>query len=288
MHFCAKRAVSPHDFAGFCHWLADLAFAVAADPQLLAEKAEPAGQLRTVCSLAADLPTFLANLADLGFVGGNVTLPHKEKAFAACAVTTPVARRLQAVNTLWIEDEKLFGDNTDVAGFLASLDADIPDWDKSVDKAVVLGAGGAARGIIFALNARGIRNIAVVNRTRSRGEQLQKQFPEVRIDLADFVDLPRLLRDADLLVNTTSLGMIGQPPLDIDLAPLPARAVVADIVYAPLETALLRQASARESAYVGWSRHVAAPGGAGICALVRANSTGDAGLTRAHCRRHRR
>jgi shikimate dehydrogenase len=210
-----------------------------------------------------DLPTFLANLADLGFVGGNVTLPHKEKAFAACAVTTPVARRLQAVNTLWIEDEKLFGDNTDVAGFLASLDADIPDWDKSVDKAIVLGAGGAARGIVFALNARGIRQIIIVNRTRSRGEELQKQFPDTRIDLADFAALPELLRDADLLVNTTSLGMIGQPPLDVDVTPLPDHAIVADIVYAPLETALLRQASARglrTSGGLGMLLHQAVPG----------------------------
>ncbi len=127
----------------------------------------------------------------------------------------------------------------------------------------MLGAGGAARGIVFALNARGIRDIAIVNRTRSRGEQLQRQFPDARIDLADFAVLPALLRDADLLVNTTSLGMIGQPPLDIDLAPLPARAVVADIVYAPLETALLRQASARglrTSGGLGMLLHQAVPG----------------------------
>jgi shikimate dehydrogenase len=210
-----------------------------------------------------DLPTFLANLSDLGFVGGNVTLPHKERAFAACAVTTAVARQLRAVNTLWIEDEKLFGDNTDVAGFLASLDADIPDWDKSVDKAVVLGAGGAARGIVYALHARGIKKITVVNRTQSRGEDLQKQFPAAPIDLADFAALPELLRGTDLLVNTTSLGMIGQPPLSIDLTPLPARAIVADIVYAPLETALLRQASARglrTSGGLGMLLHQAVPG----------------------------
>ena len=210
-----------------------------------------------------DLATFLANIAVLGFAGGNVTLPHKEKAFAACAVTTPVAQRLKAVNTLWIEGGQLFGDNTDVAGFLASLDADVPDWDKSVDKAVVLGAGGAARGIVYALHSRGIRHIALVNRTRSRGEDLQRQFPEVEIDLADFAALPALLKDADLLVNTTSLGMVGQPPLDIDLAPLPAKAIVADIVYAPLETALLRQAAARglrTSGGLGMLLYQAAPG----------------------------
>ena len=178
-------------------------------------------------------------------------------------MTTPVAQRLKAVNTLWIEGGQLFGDNTDVAGFLASLDADVPDWDKSVDKAVVLGAGGAARGIVYALHSRGIRHIALVNRTRSRGEDLQRQFPEVEIDLADFAALPALLKDADLLVNTTSLGMVGQPPLDIDLAPLPAKAIVADIVYAPLETALLRQAAARglrTSGGLGMLLYQAAPG----------------------------
>ena len=210
-----------------------------------------------------DLATFLANLEELEFVGGNVTLPHKEQAFAACAITTPVARRLKAVNTLWIEGGQLFGDNTDVAGFLASIDADVPDWDKSVKKAVVLGAGGAARGIVYALISRGIRTIAVVNRTRARGEELQRQFPEASIELADVSTLPALLKDADLLVNTTSLGMVGQPPLEIDLAPLPQSAIVADIVYAPLETGLLRQAAARQlrtSGGLGMLLHQAVPG----------------------------
>jgi shikimate dehydrogenase len=210
-----------------------------------------------------DLPAFLANLEELGFVGGNVTLPHKEKAFAACALTSPVAQRLKAVNTLWIEAGKLFGDNTDVAGFLASLDEDVPGWDKSVHKAVVLGAGGAARGIVYALISRGVGRIVIVNRTRGRGEDLQRQFPEATIELADYAALPAQLEDADLLVNTTSLGMIGQPPLEIDLAPLPSGAVVADIVYAPLETALLRQAAARglrSSGGLGMLLHQAVPG----------------------------
>lgn len=211
----------------------------------------------------ADLPNFLSNLAALGFAGGNVTLPHKEKAFAACAVTTPVAARLRAVNTLWMEDGKLSGDNTDVAGFLASLDADVPGWDKSVHKAVVLGAGGAARGIAYALIARGCARIAVLNRTQARGAELQRQFPEAWIEVADFAQAPRVLADADLLINTTSLGMVGQPPLEIDLTPLPSRAAVADIVYAPLETPLLRQAAARglrTSGGLGMLLHQAVPG----------------------------
>ena len=173
-----------------------------------------AGSYERIPVAPPDLPDFLANFARLGFVGGNVTLPHKEKAFAACAVASPVAQRLKAVNTLWMEEGKLSGDNTDVAGFLASLDADIRGWDKSGHKAVVLGAGGAARGIVYGLMSRGIAHITLVNRTRSRGEDLQRQFPEAAIALADYDALPAQLEDADLLVNTTSLGMVGQPPLD--------------------------------------------------------------------------
>jgi shikimate dehydrogenase len=247
-----------------------------------------AGSYARVPVAPPDLATFLANIEVFGFAGGNVTLPHKEKAFAVCAVTTPVAERLKAVNTLWIDRGQLAGDNTDVEGFLASLDADIPRWDKSGDKAVVLGAGGAARGIVYALNSRGVRHITLVNRTRSRGEDLQRQFPDVQIELADFAALPGPLKDADLLVNTTSLGMVGQPPLDIDLAPLPDHAVVADIVYAPLETALLRRAAARGlriSGGLGMLLYQAAPGFArwfgqtpqvtpGLRALVAADIAG--------------
>ncbi len=246
-----------------------------------------AGSYERIPVAPPDLPVFLANFARLGFAGGNVTLPHKEKAFAACAVASPVAQRLKAVNTLWMEDGKLSGDNTDVAGFLASLDADIRGWDKSGHKAVVLGAGGAARGIVYGLMSRGIARITLVNRTRSRGEDLQRQFPEAAIALADYDALPAQLEDADLLVNTTSLGMVGQPPLEIDLAPLPSTAIVADIVYAPLETALLRQAAARGLRTSARPRHVVASGRAGLCPLVRKGTASDAGTARARRRRYR-
>jgi shikimate dehydrogenase len=222
-----------------------------------------AGSYERIPVAPPELATFLATLEGSGFAGGNVTLPHKEKAFRACAVTSPVAQRLEAVNMLWMDGGKLFGDNSDVAGFLASLDEDCPDWDKSVDKAIVLGAGGAARGIVYALISRGLRCIAIVNRTPARGEDLQRQFPEAAIAFADYAALPALLEDADFLVNTTSLGMVGQPPLAIDLAPLPVKAVVADIVYAPLETGLLRQAAARglrTSGGLGMLLHQAVPG----------------------------
>jgi shikimate dehydrogenase len=210
-----------------------------------------------------ELESFLSTLGEQGFVGGNVTLPHKERAFALCA-TTPVAARLEAVNTLWIEGGKLCGDNTDVMGFLAALDDDVPGWGKALAKVVVLGAGGAARGIIDALLSRNARQIVLVNRTPLRAEFLRNRlkFGEP-IVLGDLADLPSALAGADLLVNTTSLGMAGQPALDIDLAALPDHAVVADIVYVPLETQLLmnaRRRGLRTSSGLGMLLHQAAPG----------------------------
>jgi shikimate dehydrogenase len=209
-----------------------------------------------------ELDAFLSILGDPGFIGGNVTLPHKERAFALCAATTPTAARLEAVNTLWIEAGKLHGDNTDVAGFLAALDEDAPGWGKALEKVVVLGAGGAARAIIDALISRRAGNILLVNRTRARGEELRSRFG-ASIALGDFADLPSALAGADLLVNTTSLGMAGQPPLDIELAPLLDHAAVVDMVYVPLETSLLRQARCRglrTSSGLGMLLHQAVPG----------------------------
>ncbi len=209
-----------------------------------------------------ELEGFLATFAERGFVGGNVTIPHKEKAFAACAATTPTAARLQAVNTLWMESGKLHGENTDVMGFLASLDEDVPGWGKTLKKTAVLGAGGAARAIVYALLSRGARRIVVVNRTKARSEELRSRF-DGSIELADPGDLPNALTNVDLLVNATSLGMVGQPPLEIDLAPLPDHAVVADIVYVPLETALLaaaRRRGLRTSGGLGMLLYQAVPG----------------------------
>ncbi len=209
-----------------------------------------------------EIEAFLSTLGEGGFVGGNVTIPHKEKAFALCAVTTPTAARLEAVNTLWMEGGKLCGDNTDAAGFLASLDDDVPGWGKTLEKVAVLGAGGAARAVLYALLSRGARRIVVINRTQARGEELRSRFG-ASIVLADPGDPAGALAGADLLVNTTSLGMAGQPPLEIDLAPLPGHAVVADIVYVPLETTLLanaRRRGLRTSGGIGMLLHQAVPG----------------------------
>lgn len=213
------------------------------------------------------LAEFLTTFPHQGFIGGNVTLPHKEIAYGFCAQTTAGAQRLQAVNTLWIDAGKLCGDNTDIAGFLASLDEDAPNWADRCEKVVVIGAGGAARAIVYALMMRCHPQITLINRSRSRGQDLIELVhgidPDQRIELHDFSALPRCLERADLVVNTTSLGMANQPPLAIDLAPLPDHAVVADIVYVPLETELLRAARARglaTSGGLGMLLHQAVPG----------------------------
>ena len=210
----------------------------------------------------ADFPAFVDNLARHGFAGANVTLPHKETAFELCDVATETAACLQAVNTLWMEAGKLCGDNTDVAAFVDALDQDAPGWDINSRKAVVIGAGGAARAIVYALKMRGMRRIFLINRTKERAAELAADFG-APIEVGDFADLSGALASASLLVNTTSLGMRGQPPLAIDLAPLPLGAVVSDIVYVPLETALIRAAKARglrAVSGIGMLLHQAVPG----------------------------
>ena len=208
-----------------------------------------------------DFAAFVAAMSGNGFVGANVTVPHKEAAFRACAFRTPTAEALGAVNTLWIDGGKLIGDNTDVAGFLGALDADAPDWDARLKIAVVLGAGGAARAILHGLKTRGAMTIRLANRSRARAEELAAHFGDVEV--VDWDRRNAALRDADILVNTTSLGMKGQSPLEIDLSLLPKHAVVDDIVYVPLDTPLLAQARAgglRAVGGLGMLLHQAAPG----------------------------
>ena len=186
---------------------------------------------------------FISSLAEHGYAGANITIPHKE---AALAMSEPDdrARAVGAANTLWYDSGHLYSTNTDVEGFTANLDAAVPGWERRAGEAVVLGAGGAARAVVYGLIERGIGKINVVNRTLERSEALQARFGAV-VQPANEKALPHLLARSGLLVNTTSLGMVGQPPLSIDLAPLPQHAVVADLVYVPLETPLLAAARAR-------------------------------------------
>jgi shikimate dehydrogenase len=205
---------------------------------------------------------FLAGFSHSGFVGGNVTVPHKEAAFVAMARHDAAAEATGALNTLWLEDGGLVGANTDPHGFLANLDESAPGWNATPGQAVVLGAGGAARAVVWALITRGFAPVHVVNRDPARPKNLARQLGD-HVKPARWADLPSLLRDARILVNTTTLGMAGQPPLKIDLAPLPQDAVVNEIVYLPAETELLAAARARGLRTVGglgMLLHQAAPG----------------------------
>ena len=185
---------------------------------------------------------FVMRLSLRGFVGANVTIPHKEQALA---LSKPDARAkaVGAANTLWFENGELCSTNTDVEGFLDNLDASAPGWDRA-EEALVLGAGGSARAVVFGLVERGIRTVHLANRTVARAQALADQFG-AGVKPASWDEIAELLPRAGLLVNTTSLGMHGQPRLEIDLARLPDRAVVADLVYVPLQTELLAAARAR-------------------------------------------
>ncbi len=198
------------------------------------------------------------SLADLGFRGANVTIPHKEAGFAVCDEVSARARRAGAVNTLVFKDGRIRGDNTDGWGFLESIREHLPGWRADAGPAVLLGAGGSARAIAAALLDAGCPRLTLVNRTPARAEALARELGgPVEVAAAP------PLGNAALLVNTTSLGMQGQPPLEIDLAPLPASAVVADIVYVPRETPLVTAARARGLAGVeglGMLLHQARPG----------------------------
>ncbi|MER8487229.1 shikimate dehydrogenase [Mesorhizobium australicum] len=200
---------------------------------------------------------FLATLQANGYRGGNVTIPHKEAAFARVARRDHAADEIGAVNTLWFEDGTLWGGNTDGHGFAANLDDHAPGW-ASNGPAVVLGAGGASRAVIHALKERGVGDIRIVNRTLARAMELRDRFGG-GVSAHPLAATGELLRDAGLLVNTTALGMQGNEGLPADPRGLPAdprgqpadprllpdHAVVNDIVYVPLETPLLAAARAR-------------------------------------------
>ncbi len=209
-----------------------------------------------------NLARFIASLRERGYVGANVTVPHKEAVLGLAEVASETARAMGAANTLWFENGLLHADNTDVAGFLANLDERAPGWDRRGGTATVLGAGGAARAVVYGLLARGFSTIHLVNRSRERSLALEAAFGPA-VTSCGWEGLDRALSETNLLVNTTSLGMAGQPPLVIDLAPLPDTAVVHDIVYIPLTTGLLSAARARGLATVdglGMLLHQAVPG----------------------------
>ncbi|MDS4011902.1 MAG: shikimate dehydrogenase [Defluviicoccus sp.] len=209
-----------------------------------------------------DLEAVVKALPKLGFVGANVTIPHKETVIACLDHVAPLAQKVGAVNTLIVGDDgKISGLSTDGFGFLASLSASQPGWQAAAGAAVVIGAGGAARAIVQALIEAGVPEIRLVNRTARRARALADHLGGP-ITLIDWQDRAAALESSNLLVNATSLGMRGEPPLALALDALPREAVVADIVYVPLLTELLASAAARGNRVVdglGMLLHQARP-----------------------------
>ncbi len=207
-------------------------------------------------------PDAIRALAQIGFRGVNITVPHKQAALSACDQVDAVARRIGAVNTVVFTDGRLHGSNTDAFGFLENMREGVSDWQPTTGPAVILGAGGAARSVVAALVDSGVSEVRVCNRSDQRAQTLcreiggpVKHFP--------WTDREAALAEAAVLVNATSLGMTGQAPLMLDLARLPTRAVVSDLVYVPLETPLLAAARARGNRVVdglGMLLHQARPG----------------------------
>ncbi|WP_417623950.1 shikimate dehydrogenase [Paremcibacter congregatus] len=196
-----------------------------------------------------NLKDFIRSLPAQGICGVNLTVPHKELVFPFLDYIDDLARKIGAVNFVRVEDDKLYGGNTDGYGFLANLQENAPTWRPTAGPVAIIGAGGAARAAIVSLLEAGVPEVRLYNRTKTRAEKLGQIYAEyydpARLKVGDWVDLSSGLSDITLLVNTTTLGMKGQPPLEIDLSRLPNTAVVYDIVYNPLETDLLRAARER-------------------------------------------
>jgi shikimate dehydrogenase len=227
------------------------------------QKLALSGEYRREAVSEADFPAFVETLKTgrSSFIGGNVTIPHKEAAFAFADCPDVLSSELGAANTLWIQEGRLHATNTDGYGFNSNLDERCPGWDKA-RRAVILGAGGASRAVIQAVRDRGFGEIHVINRTVSRAKELANVFGS-KVSAHGLDALSEVMTGAGLFVNTTSLGMEGGETLAIDFSPLASDALVTDIVYAPLKTPLLRAAEAQGFKIVdglGMLLHQAVPG----------------------------
>lgn len=211
----------------------------------------------------ADLETVLRTLPKMGFVGANVTIPHKEAILHIADVITDRAALIGAANTLiFRKDGKIQADNTDGAGFIANLRQNAPHWVPSSGPAAVFGAGGAARAVIAALIEVGVPEIRLANRTRARADALRSDFG-AKVHVHEWVQADAMIDGAATVVNTTSLGMTGKPDLVLPLESLSSQAVVTDLVYTPLKTQFLIEAEERGATVVdglGMLLHQAAPG----------------------------
>ena len=211
----------------------------------------------------ADLAETLRTLPKLGFVGVNVTIPHKETVLQIADIVTDRAALIGAANTLiFRKDGKIHADNTDGSGFVANLRQNAPMWAPAAGPAAVLGAGGAARAVIAALIEMGVPELRIANRTRARAEALRSDFG-AKLVVYDWVQAGNMLDDCVTVVNTTSLGMVGKPDFKVPLDALSPQAVVTDLVYTPLRTHFLDTAQAMSCTTVdglGMLLHQAAPG----------------------------
>ncbi|WP_029040975.1 shikimate dehydrogenase [Cucumibacter marinus] len=227
---------------------------------------EIAGEYDPIEVTPEGLPDFFARIRAGEFVGGNVTLPHKEQAWALADTHDPASRAIAAANTLVLKAGQIHASNTDHIGFLANLDDRAPGWDENLETAVVLGAGGASRAIIAALSARGARTIRILNRTPARAGALAAEMQDktaARLSPGGLDDFAGVAPNTDILVNTSTIGMHGTRFEGIDIAALPSHALVTDIVYTPLVTPLLADAAAHGLRIVdglGMLLHQAVPG----------------------------
>jgi shikimate dehydrogenase len=210
-----------------------------------------------------ELPELIRALPRLGFVGLNVTIPHKEAILQIADIVTDRAALIGAANTLiFRKDGKIHADNTDGSGFIANLRQNAPHWNAAAGPAVVLGAGGAARAVVAALIEVGVPEIRLANRTRPRAEAIRSDFG-AKVHVHEWVQAGNILEDAATVVNTTSLGMTGKPDFRVPLDRLNPQALVTDLVYTPLKTQLLIEAEAHGCTVVdglGMLLHQAAPG----------------------------
>lgn len=220
------------------------------------------GSYEAIDVAPADLPAFFERLRSGEFAGGNVTIPHKEAVFALCDEVDPLARTIGAVNTLVVRDGKVFGSNTDYLGFLGNLDAAVPGWSDGPADAMVIGAGGAARAVLVALQRRNGGKVHILNRTLANAQALVDEI-EGPFSAHGFDEFSELAPRTGIVINTTSIGMHGTRFDWLDFSLLPERTLVTDIVYVPLMTPLLAEAATHGFKTVdglGMLLHQAVPG----------------------------
>lgn len=201
-------------------------------------------------------------LIDDGYSGFNITIPHKITIMELCEEVDTLAQKIGAVNTVTIKEGKLYGTNTDTYGFIQNIKTNAPKFDLRKGKAVILGAGGAANAVLYALLEGGVPEVIITNRTRAKAEELIR-FASDKIKIIDWDRRNEVCEDANFIINTTALGMVGKPELEIDISKANPNALITDIVYAPLITDLLKQAQShgfKTVTGIGMLLHQARPG----------------------------